>query len=185
MAFGMARQSGGALRLQSQPGQGTKVTILLRKAAATDGIAADDGADRAGELPRAARHGLEVMIVDDDDDVRRVMIETLRGLGYAAPGFSRGAAALRVMQQRRPDLLILDFVMPDLNGADVARRARELYPDLHILFASGYADSTELDAVMDDRSAMLRKPFEAADLARLVAACLKRSAGASQSPPIA
>jgi signal transduction histidine kinase/CheY-like chemotaxis protein len=184
MAFGMAQQSGGALRLRSQPGVGTSVTILLRKATAGEIPVYDDRGGHDEDLPRAVYHGIEVMIVDDDDDVRRVMSETLRGLGYAAPAFSNGASALRVMQQRRPDLLVLDFAMPDLNGAEVARQVRLLYPDLHIVFVSGFADSAKLDAVMDERSVMLRKPFETADLAQLVAVCLARAAKASHGPPI-
>jgi CheY-like chemotaxis protein len=184
MAFGMAQQSGGALRIQSQPGAGTTITIILRKASATevpvhhDSIGSEDT-----DLPRATRHGIEVMIVDDDDDVRRVMTETLRGLGYAAPSYSNGEAALRVMQQKRPDLLVLDFAMPDMNGAEVARQVRAVYPDLYIIFVSGFADSAKLDEVMDDRSVMLRKPFDADDLARLVAACLAVSDGGSQLSP--
>jgi signal transduction histidine kinase/CheY-like chemotaxis protein len=184
MAFGMAQQSGGALRLSSEVGKGTTVTLILRKAAADAVLPAPDEAGGGdADLPRAARHGLEVMIVDDDDDVRRVMTETLRGLGYAAPAFSNGEAALRVMSARRPDLLVLDFAMPDMNGADVARAVRASYPDLYIVFVSGFADSAKLDEVMDDRSVMLRKPFDADDLARLVAACLAVSGEGSQPAP--
>jgi signal transduction histidine kinase/CheY-like chemotaxis protein len=174
--FGMARQSGGMLRLASQPGKGTTVTILLRRAGSADLLS--DGEDRAGTstigLPRAPRHGIEIMVVDDDDDVRRVMTETLRGLGYAAPGYAGGASALRALRERKPELLVLDFAMPDMDGAEVARQARELQPNLDIIFISGYADSAKLDAVMDDPSALLRKPFDVADLARMIAERLTR-----------
>ncbi len=177
--FGMARQSGGTLRLRSELGLGTIVTILLRRAGEADLLTEnDDGASTIG-LPRAPRHGIEVMIVDDDDDVRRVMTETLRGLGYAAPAFSNGVAALRAMRERRPDLMVLDFAMPDLDGAEVARQARHMHPELDIIFISGYADSAKLDAVMDDPSSLLRKPFDVADLARMIAERLARRVGVS------
>ncbi|WP_404712118.1 response regulator [Sphingomonas sp. MMS24-J13] len=174
--FGMARQSGGTLRMTSQPGKGTTVTILLRRAGSADLPADGESEISTIGLPRAPRHGIEVMVVDDDDDVRRVMTETLRGLGYAAPAYASGASALRALRERKPELLVLDFAMPDMDGAEVARQARELQPNLDIIFISGYADSAKLDAVMDDPSALLRKPFDVADLARMIAERLTRGA---------
>jgi signal transduction histidine kinase/CheY-like chemotaxis protein len=181
--FGMARQSGGTLRLRSQLGNGTTVTILLRKAGADDLVADSDSGARPFGMPRAPRHGIEVMVVDDDDDVRRVMTETLRALGYAAPAFSSGATALRALRERQPELLVLDFAMPDMDGAEVARQARDLHPNLDIIFISGYADSAKLDAVMEDPSALLRKPFDVTDLARMIAERLTRRVGVHNGRP--
>jgi CheY-like chemotaxis protein len=169
MAFGMARQSGGTLRIGSSENEGTTVTILLRRAAGEE-----NGRERVeeGDLPRAPRAGLRVAVVDDDDHVRDVIADTLEGLGYAALPYPDGPTALRALDVAAPDLMILDFAMPGMNGAEVARQVRIACPDLGIIFVSGYSDSAAIDAVMDARMAIMRKPFQASDLARLVEARL-------------
>lgn len=177
MAFGIARQSGGTLTIDSSPGAGTTVAILLRcvaeEEAGADG-ASDDEAP--GNVPVADRAGIRIMLVDDDDDVRDVVCSMLQGLGYDCHAFADGPSAIAALPQLQPDLAVLDFAMPDMNGAEVAQRIRGLRPATRIIFASGYADSAALDDVIDQRSAYLPKPFDTAALARLVATLTRSGA---------
>jgi len=171
MAFGIAKQSGGTLKIRTAPGEGTTVTILLRcerrsAASANPDRHARRASDKLVPL-HANQANARVMIVDDDDDVRRVMTDTLEMLGYECHDFANGVAALAALPDLSPKLVVLDFAMPELNGAEVARRLRSIAPEMPIIFVSGYADSNALDEVVDARSWVLRKPFQASELGRL------------------
>ena len=81
--------------------------------------------------------------------------------------FASGAAALQARRQSRPVLTIMDFAMPGLNGADIARQIRIDQPDAPIIFVSGFADSAAIDQFAGPHTRVLRKPFLTSDLARL------------------
>ena len=167
MAFGVARQSGGTLTLRSTPGAGTTVTVLLR---CVEGAAAAPEAGSAVELGKPAApagRDVPVMVVDDDDQVRESIADGLRALGYQVQPFASGAAALQARRQSRPVLTIMDFAMPGLNGADIARQIRIDQPDAPIIFVSGFADSAAIDQFAGPHTRVLRKPFLTSDLARL------------------
>ncbi|OQW45853.1 MAG: hybrid sensor histidine kinase/response regulator [Proteobacteria bacterium SG_bin6] len=172
MAFGVARQSGGTLNLNSAPGAGTTVTVLLR---CVEGAVAQPEAVVAIErAPPPAPQGLElpVMVIDDDDQVRDAIVDGLRSLGYTVLPFASGAAALRARADRRPALTVVDFAMPGLNGADIARQIRAEEPAARIVFVSGFADSAAIDPFAGPHTRVLRKPFQSGDLARVVAEML-------------
>jgi CheY-like chemotaxis protein len=113
-----------------------------------------------------------ILVVDDDPDVRAFMVETLVSLGYRVDSAASGRAALHMMAEAQPDLLVLDFAMPHLDGAAVAKLARSNGYLMPIVFASGYADSSALDAAMGTNISLLRKPFSIARLSAAVAAAL-------------
>jgi CheY-like chemotaxis protein len=107
-----------------------------------------------------------VLVIDDDDAVRRVIVEALRAEGYTVMEASDGLAGLRCMEKELPSAAIIDFVMPDMNGAELARLAQQRYPALPIIFVSGYSDTLALDGIAG--AVVLRKPFELEHLQQAV-----------------
>ena len=157
--YGTLRQSGGAVRIESTPGDGTVVRLYLR---CTDVLPRKlDGQEPIHKVqgPTAT-----ILVVDDDPDVRAFLTESLDSLGYAAIMVEGGSAALKTLQQISPDVMILDFAMPGMNGAEVAKRIRQLRPDLPIIFASGYSETAAISAVTSARSRVLHKPFKVHEL---------------------
>ncbi|MDB5416885.1 MAG: sensor histidine kinase [Phenylobacterium sp.] len=178
--YGVARQAGGEARIESRPGGGTTVTVLLRRSLepATVGVPAP-----GPEAVLAPSAGATVLVVDDDEQVRSLLHDTLQMLGYTVLDADCGAAAIRFLQARRPDAVLLDFAMPQMNGAQVADRARQLWPDLPIVFASGHADTAAIQAAVGEDAPILRKPFELEVLARTLSAMIGRSAAAERAAP--
>ncbi|HEX2529695.1 MAG TPA: PAS domain S-box protein [Geminicoccus sp.] len=172
--YAFALQAGGTVRLASVPGHGTTVTIFLRRA---DDATVASGGEVAKEVAPPPGRRARIMIVDDDEDVRRILAETLTALGYRVDEAKDGADALDLLKSVGPDLLILDFAMPGMNGADVARAARSLRPDLPIVFATGYAETAAIDAVAGASQLMLRKPFGLHELEAVVMAALDLTTG--------
>uniref|UniRef100_UPI002FE04B24 response regulator n=1 Tax=Phenylobacterium sp. TaxID=1871053 RepID=UPI002FE04B24 len=168
--YGVARQAGGEARIESEPGRGATVVMLLRRSAqeAPGAVAAE--ARRAPVL--APSGGATVMVVDDDDDVRSLVRDTLELLGYRVLSADGGPAALEALDKVRPDLVLMDFAMPGMNGAEVAGLARQKWSELPIVFASGYADTAAVENALGGRAVILRKPFEMDELARVVAEAL-------------
>jgi CheY-like chemotaxis protein len=160
--YGLARQSGGGVTLDSAIGRGTVVTVFLPRAAARPAVAAP-AAPLAQPVCAAA-----VLLVDDDPAVRSVTRSMLEDLGCRVVEAAGGQAALDLLAAGDAvDLLLVDLAMPDMNGAEVARRARELRPALPLLFMTGYTDPDILGAGHDR---VISKPFRIAELgARLMA----------------
>jgi len=161
--YGLARQAGGLVRIETMPGQGTTVRVLAPRL--DDEPMASSLQDAAGD--EAATVALKVLVVDDDPDVRRFMVDALSSLGHDVLEAGDGAQALRRLSEG-PDLAVIDFAMPGMNGAALAQAIRERRPALPIVFVSGYADSAALDAF--DDCAVLRKPFRVDELGRVVVA---------------
>jgi signal transduction histidine kinase len=157
MVFGMARQSGGTVAIDSRPGRGSTVTIFLR---AVEEVAEDEAAPRSA-APDAAETiaGLNVLVVDDEPIVREVVADMLVDLGCTVRTAENGERALAMIEREIPTAILLDFAMPGMNGAEVARAALQRWPDLRIVFATGFAQSDAIDAVLGDRAIVLRKPF--------------------------
>ncbi len=166
--YGIAKQCGGEARITSEPGRGTTVGIWLGRT--TQPVAAREGGG-AGRPAAAPTRG-EIILVDDDPDIQRLLPELLTELGYLVSVADSGSAGLRLLNERRPDLLILDFAMPEMNGAEIAKVVRARDPDLPILFLSGYADTSSLESAAGD-AAILRKPFRLDDLATAVGNAMK------------
>jgi len=160
--YGFVSQSGGRVTIRSEPGQETTVAIYLAR---WMGAVAEPSAAPAEEraLPRA-RDGEAVLVVEDEPDVRRLSVETLRELGYAVAEASDADEALRWLSGRsRVNLLFTDIVMPGMNGLQLAEQARAAMPTLKVLYTTGYArDASGAESV---RSALLPKPFTIEQLA--------------------
>jgi PAS domain S-box-containing protein len=158
--FGLAKQSGGGVRIDSTPGVGTSVEVYLpRSAAAPDLVHTDN--DTPEQEPSLDR---QVLVVDDDSAVREITANILVTMGYRVIEAGSGGAALEMLDSHGEiDLMLVDFAMPGMNGADVAREARARRPHLPILFVTGYADTTSLPSPGDQD--VLRKPFREDELA--------------------
>ncbi len=167
--YSMARQSGGDAVIDSAPGQGTRVHLLLPSAPAGDASEAPAGST---VISTNAHRGRRLVVVDDDEGVRRVIVDELRHLGFEIQEAAGGAEALDLIKAEPPDLMIIDFLMPGLTGAEVARRARAMHPDLRIAFISGHMDNAALDAAVHD-AVILRKPFLSSELATMVTRALE------------
>ena len=166
--FGISRQSGGTVQIDSREDEGTTVSLWLPIASAA--------LREARAIARAPLliDGTEgrALVIDDDDGVRRFIVECLEMFGYDVTEASTGREGLMLLSDRAPDLMVVDFAMPGMNGLEVAQVARELMPDLPIVLATGYAD-TEDTAGSQMISTMLRKPFQVDDLLRAVRTALK------------
>ena len=169
MVHGFAVQSGGALRIDSTPGEGTRAEIWLPRAAAR--MAGPDGEEPAGD---PGLHGdATLLVVDDDDQVRPVTSGFLRDLGYTViEAASAEAAEVLAHAAGGVDLVITDVVMPGADGPALAARLRADWPGLPILFVTGHADRARLEG-----EAVLAKPFSSAELGRCVLERLGRGGG--------
>jgi signal transduction histidine kinase/CheY-like chemotaxis protein len=166
--FGLAKQSGGGVRIDSTVGVGTSVQVFLPKASAPP----DLDAPVAPEAQAVRPNNVHILLVDDDSAVREVTAGILQDLGYGVIEAGSGGAALEVLDREADiDLVLVDFAMPGMNGAEVAREVRARRPSLPVLFVTGYADTEALASAGDD--GILRKPFIEKDLAAKVRSVLR------------
>jgi DNA-binding response OmpR family regulator len=110
-------------------------------------------------------------VIDDDPDVRGFMVEALEEQGYVVREAADGREGIGEAERETPDLVILDFIMPGLSGADVARHLRDLSPTVPILFVSGYSETEAVKSTAPD-APLLAKPFRAEALQKAVRAAL-------------
>ncbi len=180
--YGFVRQSGGFLRIESEPGRGTSVIISLPGSPRSQDAAKDRSKPVGPSTAPSSARGA-VLVVDDQAEIRAQIVEVLTDMGCEVIEAADGPEGLRLIGQRRDlDLLVTDVGLPGLSGRQLADAARAATPALPVLFITGYA-GTALDAAqLKDGMEILRKPFALEELAARVAAILSRSAG-SGSPP--
>jgi signal transduction histidine kinase/CheY-like chemotaxis protein len=169
--YGVVRESGGTLAIESEPTRGTTVRLLL-PAGTPPAVRTEETSKEPPTLPKArSREQTRVLIVDDDRLVRRFMTDSLKGLQYQVTTAENGEQALAALDGTRFDLLLVDFAMPGMNGADVAREVQNRQPGIKVLMVSGYADSAAVEAAIGN-ARLLRKPFDLAELGAAVAETL-------------
>jgi PAS domain S-box-containing protein len=169
MIYGFVRQSGGQARIQSTPGQGSSLSLYFPRHEGADEAAPAQG-EQAGEAHRA-RPGQSVLIVDDEPTIRMLIVEVLEDLGYETMDAADGAAGLAILRSpRRLDLLISDVGLPGgMNGREMADLARELRPELPVLFITGYAEHAVLGhGHLRPGMRVLTKPFTIEALAQKI-----------------
>jgi signal transduction histidine kinase/FixJ family two-component response regulator len=179
MVYGFARQSGGQVRIDSSPGQGTEVRLLLPRLIAEAPAPAVLEGD--APLPAACRKGT-VLVVDDEADIRGVMAEVLRLQGYTVLEAADAPQALHQLHEmsqsrgagRRPDMLITDIGLPNgMNGRQLADQVRAQWPQVPVLLVTGYAESTVMrNDTLPAQMELLTKPFAMTALAEKVGAML-------------
>jgi CheY-like chemotaxis protein len=165
MVYGFVKQSGGHVKIYSEPGEGTTVKLYLPRLVGT--LAPEEEVD-AAEVPEGTQEET-ILVCEDDDDVRAYSVEVLRELGYRVLEAHDGPSALRLLerQEGRVDLLFTDVVLPSgMTGAEVAAQARKIRPDLKVLFTTGYARNAIVHhGRLDPGVELITKPFSYADLA--------------------
>ena len=167
--LGLAKQLGGGVRLITSDGEGAAITVYLP---VSTGPAAKP--DKLQESAPLAPEGATVLVVDDDPDVRRFVVDMLADSGYTVSSAEDGPSGLKALTEQGPfDLLLLDFAMPGMTGAEVARSVRAIAPEQPILMMTGYL---EHEAVLAELGAqpMLQKPFDPEDLLFRVANLMRR-----------
>ena len=160
--YGFAKQSGGHVRIHSQPGQGTTVRLYLPRD--------DDEMLSAPQTPTVdvpQGNGQTVLVVEDDAAVRMVVLDELSELGYRTIAAIDGPSALPILHSERAiDLLLTDVGLPGMNGRQVAEIARQHRPGLRVLFMTGYAEqASSRTSFLAPGMDMITKPFTMDDLA--------------------
>ena len=157
MIYGFVRQSNGSIRIRSQEGKGTTVEVCFPRfegdlePAEDTAIEADDAQASTNEV---------VLVVEDEDVVRLLVVEVLSDLGYRALEATDGPSALTILQSsQRIDLLITDIGLPRVNGRQVADAARVVRPGLKVLFMTGYAESAANSEFLEKGMQIIAKPF--------------------------
>jgi signal transduction histidine kinase len=169
MTYGFVRQSGGQLRVLSVLGEGTRIELLLPRHPEQPQAPAEKLQHPPLQASSAAAR--RILLIEDQTALRLVVGEVLEELGYRVDAFENGPTALAHLQSgERPDLLLSDIGLPGgLNGRQVAERCRERYPDLKVLFITGYDESAALsDGQLLHGTLVLTKPFELEVLAERV-----------------
>jgi PAS domain S-box-containing protein len=180
--YGFAKQSGGHAALYTEPGHGTTVRLYLARAAQP----APAGDEAPAAAPETAGGDETVLVVEDDAEVQAAAVEMLDSLGYRTLRACDGASALAVLHEGAEiDLVFTDVVMPGpVSSTEMARRARELRPELAVLFTSGY---TEAGAAHHGRLepgvALLSKPYGRAELSRKLRSVLDAPSRPRSTPP--
>ena len=169
MVYGFAKQSDGQVRIDSRFGRGTTITIYLPWSAAAPTLVAPPPEIRAQPAT-----GENILIVDDEPVLRGLVAEIVRELGYQAAEAGSGEEALALMHAGPAlNLLITDIGMPNMNGRQLADLARSFWPDLKILFITGYVDNSVVNgSLLESGMQMLTKPFTRAALAQKILATM-------------
>jgi CheY-like chemotaxis protein len=150
----IVQQSSGAVRLTSALGEGT--TIFLSFPCVDSSSAIEDEV-AVKEADSSAN--LKVLVIDDDEEVRRTLVDMLDALGHVAVEAQGGLEGIAIIGAEAFDLVLLDYAMPVMNGAQVAREIHRTNGQIPIVFVSGYSNTDQLRAVMNSHTALLRKPF--------------------------
>jgi CheY-like chemotaxis protein len=182
---GIAKESGGHVRVESEPGRGTTFSVYLPPTEERAPVVAAPGCAVAPSL----RGGETVLYVEDDPALRALGADILRDAGYLVLVAADGSQALEVgLQSPRPiDVLVSDVVLPTLNGPEVWERLQGRYPGLPAVYVSGYAGDARLSSIAGENVRLLEKPLTSAALLAEVRGALEEDntppAGAKPPPP--
>jgi len=173
VVYGSVKQSGGFVRVDSEVGRGTEVQVYWPQIAAET--------EQVAELPssRPAERGSEtVLFVEDERMVRALMVRSLTNLGYRCLEAGDAEEALAVLEREKHiDIVITDVVMPGISGGELGMILADRYPDLPVLYTSGFADNEVIRrGLLDASRPFLQKPFGPRDLARKVREVLETPA---------
>jgi PAS domain S-box-containing protein len=175
MVYGFVRQSEGAVRVDSVVGQGTAFEILLpRHHGELEGESVAD----VRAASRVASSDEVVLVVEDENIVRLLVVDVLKELGYYALEADSAASALRILHShQRIDLVIADLGLPDMSGRQLADRALEKRKGLKILFMTGYAEKAASSTFLEEDMEIITKPFDMDTLAARIREIIERRRG--------
>ena len=167
--YGIVKQTGGSIDVSSEPDQGTTFRIYLPR---SDETCEEDDTPNTAVLPRG---GETLLVVEDQDEVRRLTVRMLEHLGYRVLSGETPQDALRAGEasDMTVDLVVTDVVMPGTSGRDVVDKLLGRYPEMRALYMSGHSeDAMAGGQALDAGMALIRKPFTLDELARKVRAVL-------------
>ena len=160
--YGIAKQTGGTVAIETQVGKGTKVTVYLPRT--TAGLTVRPANDLQHVPLR--RHEAAILVVDDDRDVRQMAVSCLENLGYQVLAADGGHAALGIIaRDARIDMVLIDIAMPEITGVEVMKAILKKRPGIPYMYMTGYVGPTKLDPA---EQRVLKKPFTIAELAAKV-----------------
>jgi signal transduction histidine kinase/FixJ family two-component response regulator len=165
MVYGFVKQSGGHIKIYSEPGEGTTIRLYLPRVTGAEDVTADT---EAGPITGGTE---TVLVVEDDDDVRGTVVELLTDLGYRVLKARDASSALSIIENGAIiDVLFTDVVMPgSMRSPELARRARARLPEVAVLFTSGYTDTAIVHGGrLDQGTELLSKPYTREALARKI-----------------
>jgi signal transduction histidine kinase/CheY-like chemotaxis protein len=170
-SFGIVRQHEGSIRVESEPGKGTTMRVMLPLGGALETAPASSG------LVPIARTGKRVLVVEDEPQVRAIAARALAGAGFEVLQAANGASALQLFREQATpfDVIVTDVVMPQLTGPELARAVRQLCPEVGLVFMSGFPESMHGSHANEFREAVfLSKPFSPQELVEAVRQRIER-----------
>ncbi len=175
--YGIVKQSGGSVAIDSAPGRGTTILVHLPLTAATP------TAEPAQATPQPRGKAAKLLVVEDEPLVRDLLQRTLLRAGHTVVTAQNGEQALLQAQSHADfDAVITDVVMPHMGGRELITRLRRTNPTLPVLFVSGYSDDSEsLLRATAGHGAVLTKPFTSAQLQEALARLLPDTATTSKA----
>jgi signal transduction histidine kinase/ActR/RegA family two-component response regulator len=177
--YGVVRQSGGFIWVESSPGNGARFEIYLPRAVEKE------EPDSYERIPGRTRRGSEtILVVEDEDEVRSLASEFLRSAGYSVLTAKDGMEALEVSERLRGSiqLLLTDIVMPKMRGIELAQRLKVASPKLRVVYMSGYLDQDTCSEAMIEKAIFLQKPFSRDSLVRRIGEAFETPACAQPMP---
>jgi signal transduction histidine kinase/ActR/RegA family two-component response regulator len=171
--FGFARQSDGGVDLKSKLGIGTTVSLYLPRSTAEEDQGGESP-DGMRDSPAAPAADTKILVVEDDPRVSRSTVGALEELGYRPIACSGGREALELLEREKGiKIVVTDVMMPEMTGPELVREVSRLYPDMAVLFVTGYVGEASEAGGLSGYD-LLRKPFTVAALAEAVATALSR-----------
>ena len=181
MVFGFVKQTGGHIKIYSEPGQGTTVKLYLPKAQAAE--AAREARARDSLLGA----GETILVAEDDSKVRTSVVAQLAELGYRVLAAADGEEAIEILSRgEKVDLLFTDVIMPGaMDGRALAAKAGQIVPGLRVVFTSGYTENAIIhNGRLDEGVTLLSKPYRLPQLAETIHSALARSAETVVPPEV-
>ncbi|SEF63549.1 PAS domain S-box-containing protein [Bryocella elongata] len=182
MVYGFARQSGGTVRIYSEPGYGTTVSLYLPLS--------DDDAQAYPQLEDSSDdivigNGV-ALVVDDESDLLEVAVSYLRALGYSAVGVSGPAQALEMLTRQKVDLVITDIIMPGgMNGVELIEKLRQMQCDIRVVYCSGFpADALAERRMLHLDGPLLHKPYQRREFIAAIRKVRAQSPSAEMRAPL-
>ena len=179
MAYGIVQRHQGSISVESAPGHGAtfQVRIPVRRLATR-------APTRPAPAPAASARPMRIMVVEDDEAVRRVLVQILRRVGHDVVDVASGHGAIKLLDAERFDLLCTDLGMPEMSGWDLIALARAAHPDLMTILITGWGEQISAgEARMRGADEVVSKPFDATHLRQLITDLQQRTELSKCPPP--